>query len=143
MNIAIVGSRSDLHKDAKRWVKTVVGLFNNDDCLVSGRSPGGGPDVWAEEEADERGLNKKIFPIEGKGLSRIEFTKAAHARNTQIVQNSYVVIAFWNGFSGGTVDTIRKAKKLGKPVYIIQSEKEFQHLCQHWPDVYQAMATGA
>jgi hypothetical protein len=45
---------------------------------------------------------------------------AGYIRNGYIVNNSDVIVAFWNGKSNGTADTITKARKAGKPVGIIK-----------------------
>jgi hypothetical protein len=44
---------------------------------------------------------------------------AGFTSNTTIVRDSDVVIAFWDGKSTGTLDTIEKAKALGKPVGVV------------------------
>jgi hypothetical protein len=67
------------------------------------------------EVANEIGIpvctHKPAWDTEGKcaGLNR----------NTTIVRDSDVVIAFWDGKSTGTLDTIEKAKALGKPVGVV------------------------
>jgi hypothetical protein len=40
-------------------------------------------------------------------------------RNTQIVEHSDIVVAFWDRKSRGTVDTMEKAKKAGKRLIVI------------------------
>ena len=40
-------------------------------------------------------------------------------RNTQIIENANMVFAFWDEQSKGTKDSITKAKKLQKELYII------------------------
>jgi hypothetical protein len=44
---------------------------------------------------------------------------AVFIRNSQIANACDYLIAFWDGKSTGTLDTIKKAKKLQKPVKII------------------------
>ena len=41
-------------------------------------------------------------------------------RNTDIVKNSDIVVAFWDGESKGTLDSIRKAENLNKGLMIIK-----------------------
>lgn len=55
-----------------------------------------------------------IHPAEWKKFGKV----AGMMRNTIIVERSDIIIAFPIGSSIGTWDTIRKAKKLNKPVYI-------------------------
>jgi hypothetical protein len=54
--------------------------------------------------------------------ARYGFTAAAYERNEKIVKNSQEIVAFWDGSSPGTADTIRLAKKFGKPVKVILPE---------------------
>lgn len=44
---------------------------------------------------------------------------AGFIRNQQIVDTCDIVLAFWDGKSKGTQDTINKAKKTKKPTFII------------------------
>jgi hypothetical protein len=43
-----------------------------------------------------------------------------HARNTLIAEHSNIIIAFWDGQSTGTKDTVDKALALSKKVYIFE-----------------------
>jgi hypothetical protein len=55
------------------------------------------------------------------GLKEIqEYTKAYHARNQRIVDASDLVIAFTEKNTGGTWDTIKRARRAGLPVKIIR-----------------------
>jgi hypothetical protein len=45
--------------------------------------------------------------------------RAGFIRNTDIVMESDMIVAFWDGKSRGTADTIAKAKTLKKPTLII------------------------
>jgi len=45
---------------------------------------------------------------------------AGLVRNTSIIKESDVVIALWDGKSKGTLDSINKAHKLGKKVFIFK-----------------------
>ena len=45
---------------------------------------------------------------------------ATLVRNTQIIENAEVVFAFWDGQSRGTKDSIKKAEKLEKELYVIK-----------------------
>ena len=104
-NIAVVGSRSfsDLEK-----VKMIldrlygeIGPFR----LVSGGAAG--VDDTAEAWAKIRQLETNIFPADWENGGR----KAGIVRNSLIVNAAEIVIAFWDGVSPGTLDTIVKAKK--------------------------------
>jgi len=45
--------------------------------------------------------------------------KAGFLRNTTIIENAEVVVAFWDGRSRGARDSIGKANKLKKDTFII------------------------
>lgn len=109
--IAIVGSRTwEDHEQIKNFVRQIP-----KDCeFVSGGARG--VDSIAESEARVQGLKCTIFkPKYDQFPNRV----APFMRNTEIVEHATEVYAFWDGESGGTRDTIdkaRRAKKL-KAVY--------------------------
>ncbi len=49
-----------------------------------------------------------------------DFAQAAMARNTLVVEDSDAIIAFWDGKSAGTKDSINKAKSSNTPLTIIK-----------------------
>lgn len=111
--IAIVGSRSYPALDR---VRTFVQKLPTDAVIVSGGAEG--VDLAAEEAARARGMDTIIFHPNYKTHGR----SAPFVRNTTIVDNATHVIAFWDGKSGGTLDTIRKACKARKPVTVIDPQ---------------------
>lgn len=118
--VAIVGSRK--FPDLQR-VREVVNDLLPDITVVSGGAKG--VDTVAEAAAKGRGLNTIIFPAEWRfGPDRIYNPRAGFERNTLIVKECDSVIAFWDGLSGGTKDTIDKARAMGKPVWVIPPRKE-------------------
>lgn len=84
------------------------------DLIVSGGAEGA--DTLAMRFAAEFHLKCLIMKPDWKRLGRA----AGLARNTDIVANSAWVIAFWDGTSRGTADTIAKAKKQGKKLNIVR-----------------------
>lgn len=48
---------------------------------------------------------------------------AGMIRNTDIVNNSEIVVTFWDGESRGTKDSIKKAEQQGKKVLVIHYKK--------------------
>jgi hypothetical protein len=46
--------------------------------------------------------------------------RAGYLRNTDIITQSDMVIALWNGRSRGTLDSINKANALNKKVFIVK-----------------------
>ena len=56
-----------------------------------------------------------IYPADWLNLGK----RAGYVRNTDIVKNSDMIIAFWDGNSKGTKHTIGLAQKMGKECKII------------------------
>lgn len=111
MKIAIVGSR-----DFNNYflLKTEIDKLNLDiDLIISGGAKGA--DSLGERYAKERKIKTKIFYPDWNKFG----SKAGPLRNTQIIENSDVVIAFWNGISTGTLDSINKAKRMKKLLFVI------------------------
>lgn len=109
--VAIVGSRG--YRDELRVRHYVRHELEPDDIVVSGGAQG--PDSWAEDEAQKCGhvccIYLPDYETHGRGAPLV--------RNSQIVTKCDFVVAFWNGTSRGTLDTIQKAIRAGKRVLII------------------------
>ena len=113
IRIAIVGSRD--YPDLQA-VRDYVSGLPKDTLIVSGGARG--VDSTAETTARAEGLQvMSIRPnwSEGRG--------AGLARNTHIVENADAVVAFWDGVSRGTADTIAKARAKGIPVTVIETRR--------------------
>jgi len=101
--------------------------------IVSGRARGA--DKLGERYADERGLQKALFPAdwnnleaEGAVIKQNAYgkynAKAGSERNARMAEyagaeGQGVLVAFWNGNKGGTYDMIQISKNLGFQVRII------------------------
>lgn len=99
MNVAIVGSRD--YPDMQQ-VRDFVNKLPQGFTIVSGGARG--VDRVAAEAARQRGMNViEFIPdwSQGKG--------AGMARNAEIVAHADAVIAFWDGKSRGTKNTIDRA----------------------------------
>lgn len=78
-------------------------------------------DWWNRKMGKDGCISKRVFPADWKNYPKY----AGPKRNTEMVE--YVeykrdggdVIAFWNGKSRGTADTITKAQEAGLKVQII------------------------
>jgi len=79
-----------------------------------------GVDTLAEKYADKNDIPKLIFLPDYAKYGKI----APLIRNKKIVDNSDIIIAFWDGVSRGTKFTIDYAKAQGKKVivYIFNSK---------------------
>lgn len=113
MKIAVVGSREFKDSDLIEHV-----LHNKTKCasdyytIVSGGARG--VDTLAEKFADEYGITKKIFLPDWDRYGK----KAGFLRNILIINEADKVIAFWDGKSAGTKNSIDLAIKQGKPLDI-------------------------
>jgi len=111
--IGVIGSRSF---DDYKLLKNILSKFLPFK-LVSGGAIGA--DLLAERFAIENNLLKEIFLPDWNKYGK----RAGFIRNSLIVKNSDAIIAFWDGFSKGTKDTIEKARKKGKQLMIIDINK--------------------
>lgn len=111
MKVAIVGSREYAHLGkVEKYIRTLP----NDTIIVSGGAIG--VDKWAEQWARFLGLGTIILKPDWNKYGKA----AGMIRNTQIVETCDKLVAFWDGKSKGTKDSIDKATKLGKPVEVIR-----------------------
>lgn len=113
MKIAIVGSRNYKNLNA---VTEYIKALPSDTIIVSGGARG--VDIRAEIDARRRGLEVMVFyPEWGKyGKS------AGMIRNGKIVEECDQMVAFHDGQSKGTLNSINRAKAAGKPVEVINDD---------------------
>ena len=107
MRLGIVGSRDWANrklffKHVGAWHKK----YGEDLHLVSGGAPSGA-DNLAESFTRQRGLSITIHHADWEG----EGKAAGFNRNTKIVEDSDVVLAFWDFSSRGTGDTLTKCRR--------------------------------
>ncbi len=110
--VAIIGSRDDF-VDLDLVRVYVRGLSLNT-IVVSGGARG--VDRVAESEARKRKL--QVLTIR-PDFERYPPEKAPMIRNKRIVQRCDRMVAFWNGHSPGTLNGIRHAERMEKPVLVI------------------------
>lgn len=114
MKIAIVGSRGF---KPLSMVTEFVQTLEQGTVVVTGGARG--VDKAAETAATAAGLTVIVFKPDwmkhGKG--------AGMRRNTDIVKECNRLVAFWDGSSRGTFDSMKKAKAAKKPVKVFT---------QHW-----------
>jgi hypothetical protein len=108
--IAIVGSIGFQNPDL---VRTYVRTLLPDTTVISGAAEG--VDSIAELEARACGLSVVIFPADWKTFGRA----AGPIRNRQIVDTADSVVAFWNGRSRGTLNTVIVGLIHAKPVRVV------------------------
>lgn len=113
MKIAIIGSRN--FKD-KMLLKEHMQKFQeqyNITHIVSGGAKGA--DTLAVEWADENSIETIVFYPDAS-----KHKGAYYARNKQIVNESDIIVAFWDGTSTGTKYTIDFARSKQKEVVIVE-----------------------
>lgn len=107
--IAIVGSRNFQNAEL---VTSFVRSLPLETTIVSGGARGA--DQWAEQAAKLFGLQTQVFHADWDNLGR----RAGPIRNARIVAEADRLVAFWNGRSRGTLNTILSARAAGLPVEI-------------------------
>ena len=115
-HIGIVGSRQ--FKDYTLLCAVLHRVFKWTDrpccqlCIVSGGAPG--VDSLAALYAGEHMIEPKIILPQWLALGK----GAGYIRNAQIVKESDLIVAFWDGVSTGTQCMIDHARKAGKETFI-------------------------
>ena len=119
MKIAIVGSRD---YDQPGWILQLLERLGRNPntseiTIVSGGARG--VDKIAERGALEYGFRVISHPAEWAKYGR----RAGFRRNHLIVSDADIVVAFWDGFSRGTMHSIDIAKSQGKVCYVVSNER--------------------
>lgn len=113
MKVAVIGSRDfNDYEEVKQTLSTI-----NITLLVSGGAKGA--DTLGERYAKEHNIETKIFLPDWEKHDK----KAGFLRNTDIINEAELIIAFWDGQSKGTKDSIEKAFKSEKKLLIITKTK--------------------
>lgn len=109
MKVAVIGSRG--FGDYELLKRTL------DPFPISKIISGGarGADKLSETYAKEKGIPTEIYIPDWDLFGK----KAGFLRNTTIIENAELVIAFWDSKSKGTRDSIGKANKLKKDTFIV------------------------
>lgn len=116
LKIGVIGSRNFPRLEL---VKQVVMGFTGDDVLVSGGAKG--VDKTAEDYADKIKIKKEIYkPDFSLGYN----PKQYHIRNKEIIENSDVVIIFWDKKSKGTLSSLKIINEKDVGSATIQEERK-------------------
>ena len=108
MKIAVIGSRS--FSDFKLLEK-VLSTHNITEIISGGAR---GADSLAEQYAKEHNIKTTVFLPDWNKYGK----SAGFRRNSDIIEACDEVIAFWDGVSRGTLDSIMKASKLKKRLHV-------------------------
>lgn len=114
MKLAIVGGRD--FNDYALLANTIFSSLCPLDYITEIISGGAkGADHLGADFAENNDIPIRIFPAEWSKYGK----SAGFIRNQMIVDACDMVLAFWDGESKGTQDTINKAKKAKKPTFIV------------------------
>lgn len=108
MRVAIIGSRGLQVDDIGQYLPN--GLTE----IVSGGARG--IDTCAKIYAEKNGIKLTEFLPQYERFGRAAPLK----RNIEIIENSDIVLAFWDGVSRGTKFSIDSCKKLGKKILVYE-----------------------
>ncbi|MBB1137957.1 SLOG family protein [Myroides sp. WP-1] len=115
MKLAIIGSRS--FEDYEFAVTQLHELIQKEKWVLTHIVSGGakGADQVGERFALEHKLELLLFKPDWKCFGK----RAGFMRNSDIIAHADAVVAFWDGQSKGTKDSIDKAKALNKKVVVV------------------------
>jgi len=115
MKLAIVGSRVfNDYELLKKWTSIyITNSWGTNIIIISGGAKG--TDTFAEQFAIESGFETYIYLPDWNKYGK----SAGFKRNQQIIDNCDILLAFWDGKSKGTQDSINKAKLAKKPTFIV------------------------
>ena len=115
MKITIGGCRDfEDYAVFSKFVGECIKNINPQDKIIILSGHCKGVDMMAERYASEMGYEIEIHAADWKRYGRA----AGPKRNLEMVENSDVVIAFWDNKSKGTGSLVGSAKRKGVPVYI-------------------------
>lgn len=110
--LAIIGSRNFFDYTKLEYIASSICSKLGISTIVSGGAKGA--DLLGERFADEKKLNKLIFIPDWDKYGK----SAGYRRNVDIINNSDIVLAFWDGDSKGTHHSMEIAKSQNKHVII-------------------------
>lgn len=114
--VAVIGGRN--FTDKAKLFDVLTKNKEKIKLIVSGGADGA--DTLAVEWAKAYGVPYLVFPALWRDPVTGAFDKGAgFRRNRYIVQYSDVVVAFWDGKSRGTANSLEIAKQLKKPTRVI------------------------
>lgn len=111
MKLAVVGSRT--FNNYKLLEEELDKITEGVEIIITGGALGA--DSLASIYARENNIPEKLYLPDWQTFGK----SAGIRRNTLIVDNCDYLIAFWDGKSKGTKDSLDKAKKQGKLLKIV------------------------
>lgn len=114
ISLAVVGSRTFTNYELLKDTLTKICQDMHVKQIVSGGA------IGADSLARRFAIENHIPILELKPDWK-KFGKAAGMlRNTDIIKQSDIVVAFWDHVSPGTRDSINKAKQMGKQCHVVK-----------------------
>lgn len=120
MKLAVIGSRDFADYDLMERCLLRNFRVEDIDAVISGGARGA--DTLAARFAGRYGLLLEVIPADWKKYSR----NAGLVRNAEIVERADVLVAFWDGLSRGTRDSITRARLAGKRVMVFPCSSDAQ-----------------
>lgn len=128
MIIGIIGSRTkskDQQDMVLEKVREVFKYINRSKDIVISGGCASGADAASLKVSGELGIQYLVAvahwnPRSSFGRANSFDKNAGFKRNSTIAQVCDKLVAFWDGKSSGTLDTIYKVQNLGKPVWVVQ-----------------------
>jgi predicted Rossmann fold nucleotide-binding protein DprA/Smf involved in DNA uptake len=114
VRVAIVGSRR--FAEPERVTEYVNGLPPRASIITGSAS---GVDAAATKAARTRGLAVQVMPA---SFDELKDPARSDARNQRLVDACDVLVAFWDGASKGTRNTVERALDSGKEVHVFTSK---------------------
>lgn len=114
MRLAVIGSRRWTDEQTAFNLLDALAARLEIETVVSGGAAGA--DSLAERWALARGYEARIYHPDWKKYGR----SAGFERNSHIAEDCDVLVAFWDGSSRGTLDTLRKAR--AKPRLVVRPD---------------------
>ena len=110
MKVAIVGSR---HFSDPDRVSEYVNALPRGASIITGSASG--VDAAATRAARAKGIHVQVIPASFDELAN---AAKSDARNQRLVDACDVLVAFWDGTSKGTRNTVERALEAGKEVHV-------------------------
>lgn len=131
ITVAVIGSRDYPSPHlVDVWIDHLVKRYGTDFHVVSGACKGS-PDKWGVVAAQCAGVPPERIleiPAQWRRPDGSVDKRAGFDRNGLVMEQADLVLAFWDGHSNGTCDTMSKAVTAGKPVLVIYPDGR----CESW-----------
>ena len=119
MKVAIVGSR---HFSEPDRVSDYVNALPRTASIITGSASG--VDAAATKAARAKGIAVQVIPA---SFDEVADAAKSAARNQRLIDACDVLVAFWDGRSKGTRNTVDRALESGKEVHVFVGTRSDAH----------------